>query len=72
MRLFFARVEPTNEAGVGLALECQSELVPVLVCMLPLECRGSVWAGVSRVSKAPRVFLERLGNDPTSYDRIWL
>ena len=56
MRLFFVRVEPTSEAGVGLALGYQSEFFPVLVCMLPLGFRGSVWAGVSWVNKALRVF----------------
>ena len=56
LRLFFARAEPTSEAGVGLALGYQSEFFPVLVCTLPLEFRGGVWAGVSWVFKALRVF----------------
>ena len=72
MRLFFARVEPTNEAGVGLALGYQSESFPVLVRTLPLGFRGGVWAGASWVHEALRVLLKRLGIDPTSYDREWL
>ena len=55
LRLFFARAEPTSEAGVGLALGYQSEFFPVLVCTSPLGYRGGVWAGVSRVIQAPRM-----------------